>query len=86
MKKFFPFFLVIFLFTGCKDEPDILFEMVYERDFNIPAGLNTFETHYVYLRDISLGSYFTSNNVDPSALLAINPGSARMSTIFSGIP
>jgi len=85
MKKIFPFLLVLFFFTDCKKDPEILFEMAYERDFVIPAGLNTFQTHTIYLQNISIGSYLSNNNVDPADLAAINPGAARISTIFSGI-
>ncbi len=85
MKYIIPLLIGVFLFSGCKKDPDILFEMAYERDFTIPAGLNTFESHYFYLRDINVGSYLTSNNVTASDLAAINPGTARMSTIFPGL-
>ncbi len=86
MKKFFPFILAIFVLSGCrKNDPEVRFEMAYERELTIPAGLNVFETHYFYLRNVNLGSYLSSNNVTASELIAINPGSARMSTIFSGL-
>lgn len=85
MKKILPFLLVIFLCSGCKDDPNILFEMAYERSFTIPAGLNTFQTHYFYLRDIPLGNYLSSNGVTASELMAINPGAARLTTIDQGL-
>lgn len=86
MKKLLPFVLLIVLFSNCKDDgPEIRFEMAYEREIAIPAGLNVFETHYFYLRNISVGSYLSANGVDAADLIAINPGSARLSTIFAGL-
>lgn len=86
MIRIFPLLLAtLLMLSGCGNNDDILFEMVYEREFVIPAGLNTLETHYFYLDNISVGSYLTSNNVTADELRAINPGTARMSTIFSGL-
>ncbi len=85
MKYIFSVILAITLCSGCKNEPDVLFEMAYEREFSIPAGLNTIDTHYFYIRDVSIGSYLSANNVTPADLIAINPGSARLSTKFSGL-
>ena len=86
MKNVFLLLLAIILLTDCnKNDPDVKFEMVYEREFTIPAGLNVFETHYFPITNISVGSYFSANNVTPADLVAINPGSARLSTKFSGL-
>lgn len=86
MKKILPFLLIALLFSNCdKNDPDILFEMAYERSFTIPAGLNVFQTHYILLENISIGSYLSANNVTADELNAINPGSARLSTVFSGL-
>ena len=85
-KLLFPFFLALVLLSGCnKNDQDVKFEMAYERNFTIPAGLNTFQTHYIYLRDIPIGTYLSNNNVQASDLMAINPGAARLSTIFTGL-
>ena len=86
MKNIFLLSLTIILLTDCnKNDPDVKFEMVYEREFSIPAGLNVFETHYFPISNVSIGSYFSANNVMASDLVAINPGSARLSTKFSGL-
>jgi hypothetical protein len=86
MKNILLLVLAIVIITGCnKNDEDVKFEMAYEREFTIPAGLNVFETHYFPIRDISVGSYFTANNVTAADLIAINPGSARLSTKFSGL-
>lgn len=85
MYKIIPLLLAVFIISACNKNDEVLFEMAYEREFTIPAGLNTLETHYFYLDNISIGDYLSANNVSPSDLRAINPGTARMSTIFSGI-
>lgn len=86
MKNIFLLALSIVLLTDCnKNDPDVKFEMAYEREFTIPAGLNVFDTHYFPIRDISIGSYLTANNVTAADLIAINPGSARLTTKFSGL-
>lgn len=85
MNKLFFLCLGLLLMISCDEGPEIRFEMAYERDFTIPAGLNNFETHYFYLRDIPIGTYLSSNGVTAEELISINPGSARLSTIFSGL-
>ncbi|MFT5165033.1 MAG: hypothetical protein ACI8P3_000257 [Saprospiraceae bacterium] len=86
MKNIFFLALAVILLSSCsKNDQDVRFEMVYEREFTIPAGLNVFDTHYFPIRDISIGSYLTANNVTAADLIAINPGSARLSTKFTGL-
>ena len=86
MKNIILLVLAIIIITGCnKNDADVKFEMAYEREFTIPAGLNVFDTHYFPIRDISIGSYLAANNVTAADLVAINPGSARLSTKFSGL-
>lgn len=84
MKKLFPILLSIILLTTCKNDDAVLFEMAYQAEFTIPAGINPFERHYFYIRDIPVGTYLSANGVTADELKAINPGVARLSTIFSG--
>ena len=84
MKKLFPLLFVTLLFANCKEEDTVLFEMAYQAEFTIPAGINPFERHYFYIRDIPVGSYLSANGVTADDLQSINPGTARLSTIFSG--
>lgn len=77
--------LIGLLFSNCnKNDNDVKFEMAYEREFTIPAGLNAFETHYFVIRDVQIGSYLTANNVSAADLISINPGRARLTSKFSG--
>lgn len=84
MKQILLFLCVGILFSGCKNNDDYLFEMAYQTTFTIPAGINSFETHYFVIRDIPIGNYLNANNLTVADLASINPGACRMSTIFSG--
>ncbi len=79
--------LVALLFTNCKkDDEDILFDMPYFVDFEIPAGLNPFTSHYFFFDDIPsfADSILSKNNISFSDLKAINPKIARLNSLISG--
>ncbi len=44
----------IFLFLSCKKEDDIgpAFDMTYQHDISIPAGIGGFAVHHFYIKDI----------------------------------
>lgn len=42
----------VLFFSGCDKQTPSLYEVGIERDFDIPAGLNNIETHYLYLRNV----------------------------------
>ena len=87
MKKIFLLVLpFVFLFSNCKKDDDILFEMEYFHDFTITAGLNPFSgTHIFEITDIpSLSdALFNQNGTTTDELNAINPGTAVLRGIFS---
>jgi hypothetical protein len=88
-KKIFLLVLpFVFLFSNCKKDNDILFEMEYFYDFTITAGLNPFKTHIFFVEDIpSLSdALFTQNGKTAEELIAINPGTAVLKNPFNSNP
>lgn len=77
--------LLPLLLTNCKKEENVLFRMEYNETFEIKAGLNTFETHHFLIqnRNTNINSYLAGYGGDASELMAINPRSARLETLFS---
>jgi hypothetical protein len=45
---FLGFCLLCVLFSACGKDEQSLFQIQMEAEFNLPAGLNTIETHYFY--------------------------------------
>lgn len=87
MKKIFLLVLpFVFLFSNCRKDNDILFEMEYFHDFTITAGLNPFSgTHIFEIVDIpSLSdALFDQNGKTAEELISINPGTAVLRGIFA---
>ena len=76
----------LFVFSNCKKDENILFEMEYFYDFTITAGLNQFSgTHIFEVTDIpSLSNaLFIQNGKTAEEINAINPGTAVLKGIFS---
>ena len=84
MRVLLVFFLLVFSFSSCTDEAETLFEMDYRVDYNIAAGLNTFETHFFELFNIPTNAtnLLQANNLTDGAIEAILPKSARLSSVF----
>jgi len=87
MKKIFLLVLpFVFLFSNCKKDAAVLFEMEYFHDFTITAGLNPFSgTHIFEATEIpSLSdALFNQNGTTADELNAINPGTAVLRGIFT---
>lgn len=80
------FFLIITLITiSCsRDNGERVFEMLYPNfQFTLPAGLNATTAWAYELRNVSsnLNSYLRENQTDTSAVAAINPVAARISSL-----
>lgn len=72
-------FLPILLWQCSKDDLRVAFEMTYpENQFSIPAGLNTIESHYVFLYDIPTRKDFFFNELEENQIQEIVPASARL--------
>lgn len=80
------FLLVITTGFGCRTIPEPLFEMRVEADLNIPAGLNSFDTHYFYIRDVPTRyQTFVSSDSQLDGIASIYPNRAILSSIFTNI-
>ena len=85
MKKILSILLILpLLFSNCKKEDPILFEMVYAENFTIPAGINPFDTHYFRIKNIPIGTYLSSRNLTTDMLNSINPRAANFVNVFAG--
>ncbi len=83
MKNIIFLLLLPILFSACGDDGPG-FDMSYRQDFEIPAGLNTFDIHGREFSNIptNKNSFFTANNVTESDVTAITPREARLSINF----
>ncbi len=85
-------YLVLFLLvlgcSACKkdNQKDVLFEMTYRLDFEIPAGLNVVEDHFFQFRNIesNLDSLLSFHGYTREEIGTINPKSAQLVSVFSG--
>jgi hypothetical protein len=85
MKKILPIlFILPLLFSNCKKEEPILFEMVYAEDFTIPAGLNPVDAHYFRIKNISVGTYLSSRGLSADEMNSITPREGSFVNIFAG--
>jgi len=87
--KFFIILISIVSITqyGCFNSVDPVFFADVERQFEIPAGLNTIETHFFILQDIPT---FLDQNLELYGLpydnvTSINPGAGRIESAFGNI-
>lgn len=82
------FAVILILFSSCEDKETPLFKMNFESEFAIQAGLNTIETHYIIIQDVSslIESYKATFNVTDEEISSILPSRATMSQIFSNYP
>lgn len=83
MKNFLFLSLLSILFYGCGDN-GVGFDMSYRQDFEIPAGLNTFDTHVFELRNIPTNkdAFLSANSVTEANITDITPREARLSINF----
>lgn len=61
------------LLSGCDKQTPSLYEVGIERDFDIPAGLNNIETHYLYLRNVPTfyKQYADSRGLDNTTIASV---------------
>ena len=84
MKKLLFLLYIPLLLLACgKDDPGI--PMSYQRDFEIAAGLNTFDTHIFELQNLSTNkaAFLAANGIEEQAITRITPREARLSINFS---
>ena len=81
--------LLLFLLAtlgGCDNVPEPLFTMRLEADMVIPAGLNSFDTHYIYIRDVPtrVANYF-NGPFSEEGIEQVYPEQAVLSSLFVAI-
>lgn len=73
------------LFFCCQcteDDLNVVFKMEYPNlQINIPAGLNTVDSHFFILRDIPTNKSFFFGNIDENSITEITPSAARLDAI-----
>ena len=82
----FLFVLASVVFNSCANTPEPLFTMRMEADIVIPAGLNSFDTHYIYVRDVPtrINNYITGS-FDRDGIEQVYPDQAVLSSLFVSI-
>jgi len=80
------FFLTVVLWTRCGTGEEPLFIMQLESEFVIPPGLNSFDTHYFYVRNVPTRvRNYVDPNVDPSTIGRVLPNRAELNATFVNI-
>ncbi len=84
MKNLLFLILLPILIVACGDKRTG-FDMSYRVDFEIPAGLNTFDTHVFETYNIPSNkiSFLTANSLEEQDITRITPREARLSINFS---
>ncbi len=83
-RKIFVLTLIFLASLSCTKDKPILFVGNFDADLEIPAGLNTVETHYFILRNIPV--YFIQNallaGIDTSKISNISAGRGSINHIL----
>jgi len=74
------------LFSNCKGD-GLGFNMTYQRDFEIPAGLGVFDTHVFELNGIptNKAAFLSTTGANESDITAILPKEAELSINFADV-
>lgn len=75
------------VFTGCTKKPDVRFEVPFQLNFEIPAGLNPFKKHFREIRAVpsNLEALKKQFNIPAGENLDIRPGSAILSSLLNNV-
>ena len=86
MQKLCLFLVLLVFIMGCRGEGPG-FEMRYQRDFEIPAGLGVFDTHVFELNAIqsNKAAFLTANGVLEEDITEIIPQNAQLSVNFANV-
>lgn len=80
------FFIISLLCSGCSNVEEPLFEMRIDADLTIPPGLNSFDTHYFYIRNVPTRyRNFISNDNDINGIGTVRPSQGLLSALFINI-
>ncbi len=72
--------------SSCESTPEPIFTMRVEADMVIPAGLNSFDTHYLYIRDVPTRiANYISGPIDAEGIAQVYPDQAVLNSLFVAI-
>jgi hypothetical protein len=80
-------FLVYLFLTGCTKQRDVLFEIPFRLNFEIPAGLNPFDKHFFSIRNVptNLSTLRDKFDISEDQTLMIRPATAVFSSVLQNI-
>lgn len=71
-----------------KDDPKVLATLRYEVNVDLPAGLNTLETHYLRINDFQprLSANLDAQGISRSRVTGIQPALVQVQALFTNAP
>lgn len=87
IRSFTLFLLIVLICGSCRKNNTPLFQMELFFELDIPAGLNTIESHFFVIQDVPTFSeaLMTGNGVSPEDIGYISGLTATMETRFSDL-
>ncbi len=84
--KFACLLSILIIFSACRDNGPG-FNMTYQRDFEIPAGLGVFDTHVFELNGIptNKAAFLSTTGANENEITAILPKEAELSINFANV-
>ena len=82
--KIIIYTIMVFSFFSCTKQTPVLYEVNLEREFDIPAGLNNIETHYLYLRNVPtfFRQFASANGVDSASVSSVRAARGLLESQF----
>ena len=88
MKNLLWLALLPFLAYNCtkENQKQVLFDMVYQVDLEIPAGLNTIEDHFFVFRNVTstFDSLLSFHGYTREDIGEVNPKSVQLTALYAG--
>lgn len=84
MLKYPIYIFILLLSLSCKNQEETLFEMPYRVDYEIAAGLNTFETHYINFTNVrtNAADLLAASGYTAEEISTISAKSARITSFI----
>lgn len=86
MMRLFPALLLFAMtFLSCKDKEEIPgFDLFYQRDFSMPAGMGIFDVHHFYIRNIptQMEEKLAQNNLTQADVSKVLTTKASLDGVF----
>jgi hypothetical protein len=86
LQYIFTFIAIITTLTACRKAPEG-FDMTYRRQFNLPLGLSTFQSHNFEFKDIAADTavFFNIHNANSNTIQRIIPKAMNLRAIFATV-